>query len=276
MHSMISLLEAITFIENNLKGELSVADVATSAYVSVPHLQRMFANVFQCSVGDYATKRKLCAAAQDLLATTLTITDVAFIYGYSGSEAFSRAFKRQFLKTPSAFRKQNRFVDLYPRLVLNPNKEHGGNGMTRKYDLTEIGAKILAAKGTYILNVDVDNMDSINKEKGYDMGDLVLATTAARLERSISPEMDFFRIGGDEFVVLTGSDDFACAEAVAQSIVALAEEEVGKDASLFHFSLSVGIAKISADVADPKTALEQSDAAMMVAKRKGKNGYASQ
>ena len=69
MHSMISLLEAITFIENNLKGELSVADVATSAYVSVPHLQRMFANVFQCSVGDYATKRKLCAAAQDLLAT---------------------------------------------------------------------------------------------------------------------------------------------------------------------------------------------------------------
>ena len=275
MHSMMSLLRALAFIEQNRKSELSVADVAASAYLSASHLQRMFANVFHCSVGDYLTKRKLCAAARDLLATNATVTALALDYGYSGPEAFSRAFKRQFLKTPSAFRQENRFSELYPKFLLETNDEKGWNTMIHKYDLTEISRKILAVKGTYILNVDIDGMELINRTHGHDMGDVALAQTAARIEKSIDEKMDFFRIGGDAFVVLTNSDDFACAEAVAKKMIAFAGDEVGKDGKTFTFTLSVGIAKIPIDDDDAQTALAQSDAALMEAKLSGKNTYAS-
>jgi diguanylate cyclase (GGDEF)-like protein len=121
------------------------------------------------------------------------------------------------------------------------------NETGRKYDVSELGAQILASKGTYILYLDIDNLKPINDNMGHDAGDAALAETAlaetaARIERSISPGMTFFRTGNDDFTVLTGSGDLGRTESVAAKIISFADDEVTYGGGTLKFSVSIGIA----------------------------------
>ena len=272
MKHMLSLICAIEYVEANLRNDIRVASVSAAAFVSISHLQRIFVNAFHCSIGDYITKRRLCGAAQALLQTDQSITTLALEYGYSSTESFSRAFKKQFRKSPSVFRKENRFAELYPKLI--PIAEQEGRGfMIRKYDITELSEKILAAKGTYIIHADIDHLLHINNNLGRDAGDIAIAESAARFERSIGASAAFFRIGADEFVILTGSTNLAEAERVAQSILSYANDELPWKNGTFKFSLSLGISLIPINCTDALAALAKSDAAMYEAKRNGRNGF---
>lgn len=273
VYNIIGLMCAIEFIEQNARAGLRVADVAAASYLSASHLQRMFADVFHCSVGGYITKRKLCQAAAELIGGGRPITDLALDYGYGSTESFSRAFKRQFLKTPSAFRRENRFSQLHPKLLFSDEMMKGRYSMTRIFDQTEISAKIMAAKGTYIISADIDHLKQINDTLGHDAGDVALAETAARIEKSIGENAEFYRIGGDWFVILTGSASLEDAERIAKGILSFSGDEVKSGGSTFRFSLSLGIIRVPADIRDARTAIEQSDAAMVEAKRNGRSTY---
>lgn len=119
MRSFLALICALDFIEENLKGRITTIDVADASYTSVSHLQSMFARTFNVSIGDYVVKRKLCFAAQELIDTEKSVTEMAFDFGYSNVESFTRAFKKQFLCTPSVYRKEYTFSELYPPLNFN-------------------------------------------------------------------------------------------------------------------------------------------------------------
>ncbi len=96
---------ALTYIEDHIKEEIHLADVARTANSSLYWFHRIFAVVVGDSVGEYIRKRRLSEAALELVATKRSIIDIALDYGYSSHEAFSRAFRDQFLMTPSAYRK---------------------------------------------------------------------------------------------------------------------------------------------------------------------------
>ena len=271
--TIISLMCAIEHIEANLTNDLRAGGAAAAAYMSPSQLQRLFAAVFRCSVGEYIVKRKLCRAAEELLRTEKAVTDLALEYGYGSTEAFSRAFRRQFHKAPSVFRRERRFAELYPKLHLNEENWKGWMKNMKKYDISEVSAKILAAKGTYIIRTDIDCMMKIN-EISHEAGDAALAETAARIEKHLPAGGVFFRTGGDEFVILTGSADLADAERVAAGIVSHAGEDVAWKGGTFRFTLSLGISQIPADTADAQVALARADEAMIEAKHKGRNTFA--
>ena len=270
MKSFVSLVCAIEFIEDNLRYQITVTDVAEASYISLSHLQAMFSRTLYISIGEYIAKRKLCIAARDLIHSDRRVTDIAFDFGYANVESFTRAFKKQFLCTPSAYRKLYHFSDLYPRLIIS---EKEGFDMTKKYDLSEISDKILASKGCYIIAADIDHLLPINEKWGRGAGDMAIAQTAARIGDSIAPGMDYFRIGNDSFVVLTGSHDVAVAEDVARKIIAHADDEVHFGDVTFTFTISMGIVKIPLDIKDAKQSIDRSDAAMMAAKHEGRNCY---
>lgn len=270
MKSFISLVCAVEYIEQHLHERIGVSDVAQASYLSLSHLQGMFSKTFRISVGDYIAKRKLCLAARWLGHTQRSITDIAFEIGYANAESFSRAFKKQFLQTPSSYRRENSFSDLYPRLIIN---EKEGFNVIKRYDLTDISEKILASKGSYIICADIDHLMDINEHKGRDAGDAAIAETSARISRSIHSGMDYFRIGADHFVILTRSGDPALAEGIAGKIISQAGEDVIWSGKPFTFSVTMGLVKIPMDISDAKEAIERSEAAMFEAKREGRNCY---
>ena len=270
MKNFISMVCAVEFIEGNLGNRISVARVAEASYISVSHLQSLFSRTFHLSIGEYIAKRRLCLAAHYLTSTEISITDIAFDFGYKNVESFSRAFKKQFLLMPSRYRKEHTFSELYPRLMID---EKEGFTKMQRYDLAEISEKTLASKGTYIICADIDNLLPINEKLGHSAGDAAIAETSIRISQSIQEGMDYFRIGGDSFVVLTGKETPEIPEFIARSIIACSENDVKWSGGSFKFSISMGIVKIPADISNAKEAIEKSDAAMVEAKKEGRNTY---
>lgn len=270
MRSFISLVCAVEYIETHLRERISVSDVARASYLSLSHLQGMFSRTFHISVGDYVVKRKLCLAARQLGLTRRSITDIAFEMGYANVESFSRAFKKQFLQSPSVYRRENSLPELYPRLIIN---EKEGFNMIKRYDLTDISERILQAKGEYVICADIDHLLDINENIGRGAGDAAIARASARIAGSLESGMEYFRIGADHFIILTGSSDVALAESIAGKIISQADEEVVWSGEPFRFSVTMGLVKVPEDISDARETIERSEAAMIAAKKEGRNCY---
>lgn len=96
---------AIDFIELNLKENISITNVASKAFFSAFHFQRLFQAISGFSVQGYIRKRRLTEASILLKETNKTILEIAVIFQYGSQEAFTRAFENCFGITPARYRK---------------------------------------------------------------------------------------------------------------------------------------------------------------------------
>ncbi len=96
---------AVHFIEENLRNELKITDIAAKSCFSPFHFQRLFQAVSGFSVQKYIRNRRLSEAAVALKETNRTILDIAIDFQYSSQEAFSRAFSQCYGITPAKYRK---------------------------------------------------------------------------------------------------------------------------------------------------------------------------
>jgi len=244
MRNLSILVTALEVVENNLRERFTVEDLAKECYVSVSGLQKLFSYVFGFSVGEYLSKRRLSVATHDLVNSKKSITNIALTYRYTSPEAFSRAFIKFWGISPSAFRKEHRFSELFPKLEFN--FENGGYKMSvrRKVDITELYDELKKLSGTYVLCADICNLKQINDTYGYTAGDLIIAEAARRIDSALSDNMLMFRIGRDEFVVLTRYNSVIDAQALAQKITALNGNHVTYDGKEIPLSMRIGISKI--------------------------------
>lgn len=275
MIAIESLICAIEHIERNLAEPLALADVASAAHISLSHLHKLFARVFQMTPGEYVTRRRLCKAADALSRTRRTVLDIALDFQYGSAESFSRAFKRLFDLSPSDYRRQKTGApERFPKLLVAVNAE-GVYAMelTRRTELSELSERILSARGTYAVIVDIDNLLPINEKLGRDAGDAAIAGTASRISRSLLPGMEFYRTGGDEFTILTHSEDEQQCARVVERMLAFAQEDARYSGGSFRFTVSAGMARIAHGAAGAKDALADADDALMRAKREQRASY---
>jgi diguanylate cyclase (GGDEF)-like protein/PAS domain S-box-containing protein len=121
-----------------------------------------------------------------------------------------------------------------------------------------------------VLFVDVDNFKSINDAFGHSVGDELLVGIARRIDDVLRPGDTAARFGGDEFTLLLEGLTPSDAMTVGERIIAalrLPFEIAGRD---LFVEVSIGVAVGVRDEATVDGLLRDADAAMYVAKSRGK------
>jgi len=151
------VFEATKIIESHLKESLSIKDLSEKIGYSLFHFIRLFNGVVGCTPGEYLGARRLCRAAQDLLAGEQKVIDIAFDYQFSSPEAFSRAFKKHSGFTPTQFRKSgNLRKDLSRLRWITPFYQDLGSknlgNVTREPEEITLGEMLLAGRMVEVKN----------------------------------------------------------------------------------------------------------------------------
>ena len=102
----IFLGKAIEMIDNHIcEEEFRVDDLAASLSMSVSQLNRKLNALVGQSAGNFVRSVRLQRSAELLNQTNKTIAEVCYEVGFNDQAYFSRAFKKQYGKSPTAFRK---------------------------------------------------------------------------------------------------------------------------------------------------------------------------
>ncbi len=105
MDIILTIQNAIDYVEENITEKLNYEEIAKKAYFSSFHFQRLFGITCGLTLGEYIRRRRLTLAGQDLKNANIKVVDVAFKYGYDSPESFSRAFYKFHGVTPSKVKK---------------------------------------------------------------------------------------------------------------------------------------------------------------------------
>lgn len=102
MDNRVIIQKSIDYIEDNLKTELTAAELAEMAHVSVFHYYRLFQQATGFPVMQYILRRRLLHGVFAMKQGS-TKTDAAMTYGFDTYAGFYKAFCREFGATPSDF-----------------------------------------------------------------------------------------------------------------------------------------------------------------------------
>jgi len=98
---------SVDAVEERLGRQLSAADAAETARMSLRSFQQYFPALTGYRFAEYVRKRCLSEAVGDLTGTDAAILEIAVRYGYESHEAFTRAFKKEFGFPPSRIRRHD-------------------------------------------------------------------------------------------------------------------------------------------------------------------------
>jgi len=123
-----------------------------------------------------------------------------------------------------------------------------------------------------VLFLDLDDFKTINDSLGHGEGDQVLVATAGRLQAGLRAGDTIARMGGDEFAVLLEDtpEDQSPVEVAERLLATLQAPFTHGDRDLF-VRASVGVALIAGRASSAEELLRDADAAMYIAKGRGKN-----
>jgi len=107
---------AISYIEDNLEGEIDFEILARIVCCSSYHFQRMFSFLTGVPLSEYIRRRRLTLAAFELQNSNMKILDLSLKYGYDSPNSFTRAFQNLHGVTPTSARDLGVKLKAYPRM----------------------------------------------------------------------------------------------------------------------------------------------------------------
>lgn len=117
--------KAVSYIEDNITEDITVADIAKEVAASPFYFQKGFAMLCGFTVGEYIKKRRLTLAGSELLATDRKVIDIALTYGYDSPDSFTKAFIRFHGATPSAVRSGEAMIKSFAPLKIKLTLQGG-------------------------------------------------------------------------------------------------------------------------------------------------------
>lgn len=130
MDMVNSIQRAIDFIEDNICDDLKLETVASQAFLSPFHFQRIFSIVCGLTIGEYIRNRRLSYAGIDVESSRAKIIDIALKYGYESPESFSRAFTRFHGVSPMTARSQQGHINSFAKISVHSIL--GGNSIMQR------------------------------------------------------------------------------------------------------------------------------------------------
>ena len=104
---LVNLNQAMSYIEENLEGDIDYRKMAQIAYCSEYYFRRMFSFLSGMPLGEYIRNRRLSVAALALTNTDEKIIDIALRFGYESPDAFAKAFQAMYNISPAQARKRH-------------------------------------------------------------------------------------------------------------------------------------------------------------------------
>ncbi|MEH7180075.1 response regulator transcription factor [Neobacillus vireti] len=99
--------KAITYIDQHLKDELTLKDVASHVHLNPSYFSVLFKEQANLNFSEYVTRRRIQRAKELVVSTNLPINEIAEEVGYKTSKYFIKIFKEIEGITPSTYRKTN-------------------------------------------------------------------------------------------------------------------------------------------------------------------------
>lgn len=122
-----------------------------------------------------------------------------------------------------------------------------------------------------LLYIDLDHFKEVNDRFGHDVGDALLTTISERLRQTLRQPDRFYRIGGDEFIMLLPGTGREAAEKLAQRLLFALNTPVELSGRRIDFvTPSIGIALFPEHANDAEALIKAADSAMYQAKQ-GRN-----
>ncbi|WP_242775168.1 helix-turn-helix domain-containing protein [Brevibacillus parabrevis] len=99
-----SIHRAITYIDENYRSPITRSELARLAGFHTSYFSTMFAKKLGWGYSEYLNRVRIDRAKEHLLASTMTINEIALEVGYSNGEYLSRKFKQLTGMSPGEFR----------------------------------------------------------------------------------------------------------------------------------------------------------------------------
>ncbi|GGA46408.1 helix-turn-helix transcriptional regulator [Psychrobacillus lasiicapitis] len=127
----------IDWIEANIKSKFSLDELSNYMGYSIYYCSFKFHQVTGICIRRYILLRRLYLSTEDL-ENNKKIIDIAFEYGYSSHEAYSRAFKNVFGITPKEHQVNKFPVQSVVKLNINKNGEWNKMSISKKFEVEKL------------------------------------------------------------------------------------------------------------------------------------------
>lgn len=97
--------KTLIYIRKNISSSISLEDIASKLHTSKEHLSRAFKKEMNMNITDYIHEIKVKESLDLIKSNKFSISDIAFMFGYSSSAYFSSVFKKVMGVSPKHYKK---------------------------------------------------------------------------------------------------------------------------------------------------------------------------
>ncbi len=103
--------QMLRYVDENFRDNVSLSHISAELYMSESYASRLFKKVVGINFQDYVIGVRLRYAAEELLYSKRTVTEISGICGFSNPSAFNKLFKKEYKCPPTAYRKKYRIEE---------------------------------------------------------------------------------------------------------------------------------------------------------------------
>lgn len=103
----LRMKQMLSWLDEHYMEMITVAQLAEVAGICIRECQRSFSNILHMSPMQYLNRRRITVAAEFLISTDMSISEIGLCCGFDNPSYFARQFKRITGMTPKTYRKNN-------------------------------------------------------------------------------------------------------------------------------------------------------------------------